>query len=239
MTSSSSKSFSPNASSSSLWAGMLALFQRDIKLVLRQRSDTFAALAFFIIVASMFPLGIGPQATLLKQIASGVLWIAALLSAMLGMARMFSEDYADGTLEQMLLSATPLPLLVLAKVCAHWLCSGFLLSLLSPLLAMQFAMSLESTWILALSLFLGTPILTLLGAIGAALTLGVRSQGTLLSLLILPLVIPVLIFGAGAVDAANAGLGLTAHFSLLGAILLLALPLAPLATAAACRIALE
>jgi heme exporter protein B len=133
MTPTSSKALMPNNTSSGLWAGMLALFQRDIKLVLRQRSDTFAALAFFIIVASMFPLGIGPQATLLKQIASGVLWIAALLSAMLGMARMFSEDYADGTLEQMLLSATPLPLLVLAKVCAHWLCSGVLLSLLSPL----------------------------------------------------------------------------------------------------------
>lgn len=225
--------------SPSIWPGLIVLFQRDMKLVFRQRSDTFAALAFFIIVASMFPLGIGPQAALLKQIASGVLWIAALLSAMLGMARMFSEDYADGTLEQMLLSATPLPLLVLAKVCAHWLCSGFLLSLLSPLLAMQFGMSPESTWILAISLLLGTPILTLLGAIGAALTLGVRSQGTLLSLLVLPLVIPVLIFGAGAVDAANAGLGVTAHFSLLGAILLLALALAPLATAAACRIALE
>jgi heme exporter protein B len=239
MNASPSKAFIQVSTAPGVWAGMLGLFQRDIKLVLRQRSDTFAALAFFIIVASMFPLGIGPQATLLKQIASGVLWVAALLSAMLGMARMFSEDYADGTIEQMLLSATPLPLLVLAKVCAHWLCSGFLLSLLSPLLAMQFGMSPESTWILAISLLLGTPILTLLGAIGAALTLGVRSQGTLLSLLVLPLVIPVLIFGAGAVDAANAGLGVAAHFSLLGALLLFALPLAPLATAAACRIALE
>jgi heme exporter protein B len=222
-----------------LWPGLYCLFERDIKLVFRQRSDTAAALAFFIIVASMFPLGIGPQPVLLKQIASGVLWVAALLSAMLGMARMFTEDYADGTLEQMLLSATPLPLLVLAKVTAHWLCSGFLLSLMSPVLAMQFDMSPQSTLILAISLLLGTPILALLGAIGAALTLGVRSQGMLLSLLVLPLVIPVLIFGTGAVDAGSAGLGVAAHFSLLGAMLLLALPLAPLATAAALRIALE
>lgn len=225
--------------SQGIWPGLYCLFERDIKLVLRQRSDTAAALAFFIIVASMFPLGIGPQPALLKQIASGVLWVAALLSAMLGMARMFTEDYADGTLEQMLLSATPLPLLVLAKVAAHWLCSGFLLAVMSPLLAMQFDMPPQSGLILALSLLIGTPILTLLGAIGAALTLGVRSQGMLLSLLVLPLVIPVLIFGSGAVDASSAGLGVAAHFSLLGALLLLALPLAPLATAAALRIALE
>lgn len=223
----------------SIWPGLASLFGRDIKLVFRQRSDTVAALAFFVIVASMFPLGISPQPALLKQIASGALWVAALLSAMLGMARIFAEDYADGTLEQMLLSSTPLPLLVLAKVTSHWLCSGFLLTLLSPLMAMQFDMPPQNILILAVSLLLGTPILTLLGAIGAALTLGVRSQGMLLSLLVLPLVIPVLIFGTGAVDAQSAGLGVVAHFSLLGALLLLGLACAPLATAAALRIALE
>lgn len=227
------------AAPSHIWPGLYSLFERDIKLVLRQRSDTVAALAFFVIVASMFPIGISPQPALLRQIASGALWVAALLSAMLGMARIFAEDYADGTLEQMLLSSTPLPLLVLAKASAHWLCSGFLLTLLSPLMAMQFDMPPDSTLILAVSLLLGTPILTLLGAIGAALTLGVRSQGMLLSLLVLPLVIPILIFGTGAVDAQSAGLGVTAHFSLLGALLLLGLALAPLATAAALRIALE
>lgn len=222
-----------------IWQGMHCLFMRELQLVLRRRSDTAAALAFFIIVASLFPLGVGPQTALLKQIGSGVLWVAALLSAMLGMARMFADDYTDGTLEQLLLASTPLPLLILAKVSAHWLCSGLLLSLISPLLALQFGLSDDAVFILAGSLLLGTPVLSLLGAIGAALTLGVRSQGMLLSLLVLPLVIPVLIFGAGAVDAYSAGLGVSAHFSLLGALLLLALPLAPLAAAAALRIAME
>lgn len=222
-----------------VWASMRCLFIRDLKLVLRRRSDTAAALAFFIIVASLFPLGVGPQAALLKQIGPGVLWVAALLAAMLGMARLFADDFADGTLEQLLLSPTPLALLVLAKICAHWLCSGLLLALASPLLALQFGMTNQAALILAASLLIGTPLLSLIGAIGAALTLGVRGQGMLLSLLVLPLLIPVLIFGAGAVDASMAGLGISAHFSVLAALLLLALPTAPLAAAAALRIALE
>lgn len=222
-----------------VWQGMVCLFMRDVRLALRRRSDTAAALAFFVIVASLFPLGVGPQAALLTQIAGGVLWVAALLAAMLGMSRLFADDLADGTLEQLLLSPTPLPLLVLAKVAAHWLGSGLLLALASPLLALQFGLPASATLVLAASLLLGTPLLSLLGAIGAALTLGLRGQGMLLSLLVLPLLIPVLIFGAGTVDASMAGMSMRAHFSLLGAMLLLALPLAPLATAAALRIAIE
>ena len=227
------------ATPDSSWQAMRCLFLRDLKLVLRRRSDSAAALAFFVIVASLFPLGVGPQMALLKQIGAGVLWVAALLASMLGMARLFADDFADGTLEQLLLSPTPLALLVLAKVAAHWLSSGLILALASPLLAMQFGLPPQATLVLAASLLLGTPLLSLLGAIGAALTLGVRAQGMLLSLLVLPLLIPVLIFGAGAVVANIAGLGVTAHFSVLGALLLLALPTAPVAAALALRIALE
>ena len=218
---------------------MRCLFRRDLRIALRRRADTLAALFFFVIVASLFPLGVGPEPALLRSMAPGVVWVAALLASMLSLGRLFADDFADSTLEQLLLSPCPLPLLVLAKVAAHWLSAGLLLVLLSPLLALQFGLSMAATGVLMASLLLGTPLLSLVGAIGAALTIGVRGAGVLLSLLVLPLYIPVLIFGAGAVDAVNAGTGIGGHFSLLGALLVLALFAAPWATAMALRIGLE
>ena len=218
---------------------MRCVFARDLRIALRRRADTLAALIFFVIVASLFPLGVGPEPALLRTMAPGVVWVAALLASMLSLGRLFADDFQDGTLEQLLLSAYPLPLLVLAKIGAHWLVSGLLLALVSPLLALQFDLSAEATLVLAASLLLGTPLLSLIGAIGAALTVGVRGAGVLLSLLVLPLVVPVLIFGAGSVEASNAGLGIGGHFSLLGAMLAMALFGAPWVTAAALRIAVE
>ncbi len=223
----------------SWWLAMRSVFVRDLRVALRHRSDTAAALFFFIVVVSLFPLAVGPEPGLLRTMAPGVVWVAALLAAMLSLARLFADDQADGTLEQLLLSPTPLALLVLAKMAAHWLISGLLLALVAPLLAVQFDLSWEATKVLSLSLLLGTPLLSLIGGIGAALTVGVRGAGVLLSLLVLPLVAPVLIFGAGAVESASAGSGYGAHFSLLGAMLAAALFLAPVASAAALRIAME
>ncbi len=223
----------------SAWDGMRCIFLRDCRIALRRRSDMVSALFFFVIVASLFPLGVGPEPVLLKRMAVGVVWVAALLASMLSLARLFADDYQDGTLEQMLLSSTPLPLLVAAKMAAHWLASGLLLTLASPLLALQFDLDAGATAVLALSLLLGTPLLSMIGAVGAALTVGLRGSGVLLSLLVLPLYVPTLIFGAGAVEASAASLGVAGHFSLLGAMLVLALFLAPLATAAALRISVE
>ena len=223
----------------SLWAGMGCLFLRDLRLTLRRRSDTLAAVVFFVMVASLFPLGVGPEPALLRAMGPGVVWVAALLAAMISLGRLFTEDHQDGTLEQLLLSAYPLPLLLLAKIGAHWLVSGLLLALIAPLLALQFGLSASATGVLLLTLLLGTPVLSLVGAIGAALTVGVRGAGVLISLIVLPLTIPVLIFGAGAVDASNAGMGVGGHLSLLGALLVASLVLAPWATAAALRIGLE
>jgi heme exporter protein B len=219
--------------------GMQQVFVRDLRVVLRRRADALAALIFFVIVVSLFPLGVGPEPQLLHTMAPGVVWVAALLASMLSLGRLFADDHHDGTLEQLLLAATPLPLLVLAKMAAHWLSSGLLLALISPLLALQFDLSPRATAVLVASLLLGTPLLSLIGGIGAALTVGVRGASVLLSLLVLPLVVPVLIFGAGAVVASEAGLTTSAYFSLLGAMLALALFLAPLATASALRIAME
>ena len=223
----------------SVLACMRGLLLRDLRLALRRRADTLSALFFFVLVASLFPLGVGPEPGLLRSMAPGVVWVAALLAAMLSLGRMFADDYQDGTLEQMLLAACPLPLLVLAKIAAHWLCSGLLLVLVSPLLAVQFDLGWPATGVLILALLLGTPLLSLIGAVGAALTVGVRGAAVLVPLLVLPLCIPVLIFGAAAVEASRGGLGVSGHFSLLGAFLLLALVGAPWATAAALRIAVE
>lgn len=220
-------------------AGLRCVVARDLRVAWRRRSDTLASLFFFVMVVSLFPLGVGPEPELLRTMAPGVLWVAALLASMLSLGRLFADDHQDGTLEQLLLAATPLPLLVLGKVLAHWLCSGMLLTIVSPLLALQFDLSWDATVVLWFSLLLGTPLLSLVGAMGAALTVGVRGAGVLLTLLVLPLVTPVLIFGAGAVEASHAGLGVAAHFSLLGACLLLALFVTPLVTAAALRITLE
>ena len=227
------------AATATAFDGMRCIFMRDLRIALRRRADTFAALFFFVIVVSLFPLGVGPEPELLRSMAAGVVWVAALLASMLSLTRMFADDHQDGTLEQLLLSATPLPLLVFAKMAAHWLASGLLLALVSPLLALQFDLPPASVGVLALSLLLGTPLLSLIGGIGAALTVGLRGGGVLLSLLVLPLYVPVIIFGSGAVQASSAGLGIAGHFSLLGAMLVLALFLAPLATAAALRISIE
>jgi heme exporter protein B len=213
------------------------VIRRDLTIALRRRSDIFTTLIFFVIVVSLFPLGIGPEPNTLRLIAPGVVWVGALLASMLALEQIFSADHRDGTLEQMLLTPQPVSLLVAGKVIAHWLVTGVPLVVMSPLLGLQYDLSAEALGTLVVSLLLGTPALSLIGAIGAALTLGLRSGGVLLALLVLPLYIPVLIFGAGAVEATVSGLGGQAHLSMLAAILVASLALAPLATAAALRIA--
>ena len=219
--------------------GMLAIIRRDLLVAMRAKSEVLTALFFFVIVTSLFPLGIGPEPALLRKIAPGVLWVAALLATMLGLQRMFAADLADGTLEQMALSPNPLPLLVGGKIVAHWLVSGLPLVLMAPVLGIQFDLDAGALGVLILALLLGTPLLSLIGAIGAALTLGVRGGGVLLSLLVLPLYVPALIFGAGAVEAYISGLAYGGHLSLLAAMLVMAAFFAPWATTAALRIALE
>jgi len=215
------------------------IVMRDLTLAMRRRSDVMTTLFFFVIVVSLFPLGIGPELDTLRMIAPGVFWVAALLASMLALEKLFAADFEDGTLEQMLLTPQPVFVLVMAKVFAHWLITGVPLVLLSPLLGLQYDLAAETLGVLLLSLLLGTPTLSLIGAIGAALTLGLRGGGVLVSLLVLPLYIPVLIFGAGAVEANVSGLGETGHLLMLGAILLLALVAAPVATSAALRISAE
>ena len=222
-----------------LFGGMAALLRREVSVALRQKGEVLTPLVFFVVVASLFPLGVGPESALLLRMAPGVLWVSALLAAMLSLQRLFATDHADGSLEQMALSSTPLGLLVAAKALAHFLLSGLPLVLMAPVLGLQFGLESRSLGILMLTLLLGTPTLSLIGSIGAALTLGVRGAGVLLSLLILPLYIPVLIFGAGAVEADAAGLGVSGHLSLLAALLVLSVFFAPLATKTALRISLE
>ncbi|MCX7247891.1 MAG: heme exporter protein CcmB [Burkholderiales bacterium] len=222
-----------------LFGVMAALLRREVSVALRQKGEVLTPLVFFVVVASLFPLGVGPESALLLRMAPGVLWVSALLAAMLSLQRLFATDHADGSLEQMALSSTPLGLLVAAKALAHFLLSGLPLVLMAPVLGLQFGLESRSLGILMLTLLLGTPTLSLIGSIGAALTLGVRGAGVLLSLLILPLYIPVLIFGAGAVEADAAGLGVGGHFSLLAALLVLSVFFAPLATKTALRISLE
>lgn len=215
------------------------IVMRDLTLAMRRRSDVMTTLFFFVIVVSLFPLGIGPELDTLRMIAPGVFWVAALLASMLALEKLFAADFEDGTLEQMLLTPQPVFVLVMAKVFAHWLITGVPLVLLSPLLGLQYDLAAETLGVLLLSLLLGTPTLSFIGAIGAALTLGLRGGGVLVSLLVLPLYIPVLIFGAGAVEANVSGLGETGHLLMLGAMLLLALVAAPVATSAALRISAE
>jgi heme exporter protein B len=218
---------------------IIATARRDLLLALRRKSEVLTALFFFVIVSSLFPLGIGPEPALLKKIAPGVLWVAALLATLLGLPRLFAADHQDGTLEQMALSPEPLGLLVSGKILAHWLVSGLPLVLLAPVLGIQFDLDADALGVLIVALLLGTPLLSLIGAIGAALTLGVRGGGVLLAVLVLPLYVPALIFGAGAVEAHIAGLEFGGHMSLLGAMLVVAVFFAPWATTAALRIALE
>jgi len=222
-----------------MWVAFKWVLKRDLMLAVRGRSEVLTTLMFFIIVVSLFPLGVGPERETLAEIASGVVWVAALLASMLSLGRLFSSDYEDGSLEQLVLAAHPLPVLVLGKIVAHWLVSGLPLVLVSPVLGLQLGLDGESLGVLILSLLLGTPVLSLIGAVGAGLTLGLRGGGVLLSLLVLPLYIPVLVFGAGAVEAVRAGLEVQAHLSLLGAFLVLSVMLAPWAAASALRISLD
>jgi heme exporter protein B len=225
--------------SGTLRDALLGVLARDLLVAMRRRADVLTTLFFFVIVVSLFPLGVGPDLKLLRVMAPGVVWVAALLASMLALNRLFAGDYADGALEQMVLAPQPLGMLVLAKIGAHWLTTGLPLVVMAPLLGLQFDLPADALLILLASLLLGTPVLSLIGAIGAALTLGVRGGGALLALLVLPLYVPILIFGAGAVEASAAGLGASAHLSLLGAFFLAALVLAPWATAVALKIAVE
>lgn len=223
----------------SLFSLLILVVRRDLVLAMRRRADVLTTLIFFVMVVSLFPLGVGPEMDMLRKMAPGVLWVAALLASMLSLGRLFSADYLDGTLEQMLLAPQSLSVLVLGKMAAHWMVSGLPLVLMTPVLGLQFDMSIQAIAVLILGLLLGTPILSMVGAIGAALTLGLRGGGVLLSLLVLPLCIPVLIFGTGAVEAVTSGLSASSHLSLMGALLVLALVFTPWVTAQALRISME
>jgi heme exporter protein B len=216
-----------------------AVLKRDLVLALRRKNEVITSVFFFVVVAALFPLGIGPEMNTLRLVGPGILWVGALLASMLSLGRMFAADHADGSLEQMALSPHSLSVLVAAKILAHWILSGLPLVLLAPVLGLQFDLSANALWILTLSLFLGTPVLSLIGAVGAALTLGVRGGDVLLTLLVLPLYVPALVFGAGAVQAEISGLGASAHLSILSAMVLVAAVFSPWASAAALRVALE
>jgi heme exporter protein B len=223
----------------STWSMFRWIVARDLTLAWRRRADVLSTLFFFVIVVSLFPLGIGPESQLLRSIAPGVVWVAALLASMLSLNRVFQNDYQDGTLEQMLLTPQPLYLVVMGKIVAQWLVSEVPLVLIAPLIGVQFDLPTDTLVVLFISLLIGTPILSLIGSVGAALTLGLRGGGVLIALLILPLYIPVLIFGAGAVDASIIGVSPQANLYLLGALLAISLIFAPWATSAALRISLE
>ena len=212
-----------------------ALLRRDLRLALRHGGDSLMVVAFFILVVVLFPFGVGPEPGVLARIAAGVIWVGALLAAMLSLERLFLADYEDGSLDLIALSPAPLSLLVLAKTLAHWLTTGLPLIVASPILAIFLGLGLDGYLALAVALLLGTPTLSLIGAIGAALVLGARRGGVLLSLLILPLNVPILIFGVAAVEAAATGLTPQPHLLVLAGLLLAALPLAPWAAAAAIR----
>lgn len=211
---------------------------RDLMLAWRRRADVLSTLFFFIIVVTLFPLSIGPEEQLLRLIAPGVVWVAALLASMLSLGRLFANDYQDGTLEQLLLTPQPLYLIVIGKVLAHWVVAELPLVLIAPIVGIQFGLSRETLTILFVSLLIGTPVLSLVGSVGAALTLGLRG-GVLISILVLPLYIPTLIFGAGAVEASIMGTSPQPHLYLLGAVAIVALIFSPWATSAALRISLE
>ncbi len=217
----------------------IAVLTRDLLLALRRRSEVVNPLLFFVIVVTLFPLAVSPSQAILQTLAPGIIWVAALLSTLLSLERMFRSDFEDGSLEQLLLSPCPPTVLVLAKVLAHWLVSGLPLLLIAPLLGVFLALPVTAMATLLFTLALGTPVLSLVGAIGVALTVGLRRGGALLSLLVLPLYLPVLIFSANAVAAAADGLPVTGQLYFLGGLLLLSCSLAPLAAAAALKISIH
>ena len=222
---------------------MLNLFfsviRRDLLLALKQKSDIVQTLFFFAVVVTLVPLGVGAETNLLRSMAPGVVWVAALLAALLSLPRLFAHDWADGTLEQMLISAEPLTVIVLAKVSAHWLVTGVPMTVFSLFFGVMFDLPAEETWVLTAALALGTPVLSLVGAIGAALTLGLRAGSVLTSLLVLPLYIPVLVFGAGAAVQVAMSVSPAAYLMVTGALTLFALAAAPFAVAAALRISMQ
>ncbi|MEE1672786.1 heme exporter protein CcmB [Agarivorans aestuarii] len=213
--------------------------KRELLAAFRQKSDVLNPLWFILIVITLFPIAVGPEPLLLAKIAPGILWVAALLSSLLSLERLFRDDYADGSLEQMLMSGSSLPLISLAKIVAHWLITGLPILLLSPLLAVLLSLEWQSFQATFYTLVLGTPVLSLIGSVGVALTVGLRKGGVLLSLLVLPLYIPVLIFATSAIEAASLSLPYAGHLAIMGAISLLALTLAPFATAAALKVSIN
>lgn len=220
---------------SRLWT----MVQRDLRLALRHGSDSLTVVGFFVLTVTLFPFGLGPESNLLERTSAGILWVTALLASMLSLDRLFLSDYEDGSLELMALTPTSLEILVFGKIIAHWLTTALPVIVAAPILALLLHLQADGFVTLLLTLLLGTPTLSLIGAMGAALVLGARRGGVLLSLLILPLYVPVLIFAVGAVDAAVQGLPVRGHLLILGGLLLAALPLAPLATVAGLRQAVE
>ncbi len=220
-----------------MWKLFQTILRRDLMLALRRKSDLAQVIFFFAVVVTLVPLGVGAETNTLRAIAPGVVWVAALLAALLSLPRMFAADYADGTLEQMLLSSEPLPVIVVAKVIAHWLVTGVPMTVFATVFGVMFDLSLEETAVMVASLFVGTPVLSFIGGVGAALTLGLRSGGVLTSLLVLPLYIPVLIFGSGASQAVAVAMSPTPHFMIVAGLTLASAALAPMAIAAALRIA--
>ena len=218
---------------------LLTIIQRELTIAFRKPAEILNPLWFFLIIITMFPLLMGPNPDLLAKIASGTAWVAAVLSALLSFERLFRDDYLDGSLEQLMLLPIGLPQVALAKVIAHWLLTGLPLILLSPITAVLLSLETEVWWALVLTLLLGTPILSCLGAIGVALTVGLRKGGTLLSLLILPLFLPVLIFAAAVLEASTLNVGYTGQLAILGAMLALALTFSPFAIAGALRVSLQ
>ncbi|MFZ2170729.1 MAG: heme exporter protein CcmB [Methylococcaceae bacterium] len=223
----------------SLSNAFFAILRRDLVLAMRRRSEIANPLLFFILVITLFPLGIGAQPNLLQAIAPGIIWVSALLAAMLSLDSLFRSDFDDGSLEQILLSSHPASILVLGKIIAHWLVTGLPLLIIAPLLAVFLGLPTHSLGILLLTLLLGTPVLSLIGAIGVALTVGLRRGGMILSLLVLPLYVPVLIFASNAVEMAGSGLPVNAQINILISILLMTLVLAPWPTAAALKMSIN
>ncbi|QIL84779.1 heme exporter protein CcmB [Vibrio sp. HDW18] len=222
-----------------MMAAFTQFIRRELLIALRRQADVFNPLWFFIIVITLFPLSVGPEPALLARIAPGIVWVAALLAALLSLERLFRDDFQDGALEQAMLTPLPLAIVVLAKVVAHWLLTGLPLILLSPLLAILLAFD-SATWLaVVLTLLLGTPTLSFIGAIGVALTVGLPKGGVLLSLLVLPLFIPVLIFATSAIDAANLGMAYNGQLAILGAMLAGSMTLTPLAISAALRVSVQ
>ncbi len=223
----------------SLGSAFGLLLKRDLVLAMRRRSEFINPLLFFVLVVALFPLAVGSDPNLIRKMGPGVIWVSALLASLLTLDNMFRSDFEDGTLEQYMLSAHPVSILVVAKVMAHWLITGLPLILVAPLLGVLLSLPSDAIWVLILTLMLGTPVLSLIGSVGVALTVGLRRGGVLLSLLVLPLYVPVLIFATDAVNTATIGIPITAQLSIIGAMLFLALALAPLATAASLRISLS